>query len=49
MNELNRDFTRVMHHAVMAVKNTIAATEKTVMKSEYPKAGIKPTLTMPEV
>ena len=34
MNELNRDFTRVMHQAVMEVNNTIAATEKTVMKSE---------------
>jgi hypothetical protein len=38
-----------MHHAVMDVKMTIAATEKTVIKSEYPKAGIKPTFIMPEV
>lgn len=49
MNELIRDFTRVMHQAVIDVKNTIAVTEKTVIKSEYPKAGINPTFTIPEV
>ena len=49
MNELIFDFTRVMHQAVMDVKSTMAATEKTVIKSEYPKAGINPVFAIPEI
>jgi hypothetical protein len=36
-----------MHQAVIDVKNTIAATEKTVIKSEYPKASGSPVLAIP--
>jgi len=37
-----------MHHAVIAVKSTIVATEKTVIKSEYPNACINPVFAIPE-
>jgi hypothetical protein len=38
-----------MHHAVIDVKSKIVATEKTVIKREYPKARINPVFSIPEI
>jgi hypothetical protein len=37
-----------MAQAVMDVNRMIVATEKTVIKSEYPKAWINPVFAIPE-
>ena len=47
MREVIFVFTRVMYQAVIEVKITIAATEKTVIKSDQKNASGKPVFLIP--